>query len=200
MAEVAGLALGVVGVAGLYSVTLQVIEQITDAASFNADFKTQSTKFTTVKTSLQVWGAGTGFAADGRLLPEHNPVFDDQRVLYDVQSALVCIQDACAQLRACLDKSDPSSGNAQQTSGSASSRARVAKKIASAGRRLRWAFQEKTKVEDLLNQIISLVGLLFNIARPKDALALDCDSKLIQVLSISQGMQPFVIHGFPVET
>jgi hypothetical protein len=45
MAEVARLALGVVGVAGLHSVVLQVVEQISDAASFNTDFTNQKIAF-----------------------------------------------------------------------------------------------------------------------------------------------------------
>ncbi|KAB5518135.1 hypothetical protein GE09DRAFT_1156720 [Coniochaeta sp. 2T2.1] len=177
MAELAGLALGVVGVAGLYSVTLQVFEQISDAANFNRDLETQQAKLKAALTSLRLWGAGTGFTTDGALLPDHHAVFDDGRILYDVQSALFCIKDACSQLRSTFDKSAAGSGN--------DPRARVKKKIASAGKRLRWAFQEKTKVEDVLNQVICLVGLLYQIARPKDAASLESDAKLNEILSTS---------------
>ncbi|KAB5575375.1 hypothetical protein GE09DRAFT_1091785 [Coniochaeta sp. 2T2.1] len=179
MAELAGLALGVVGVAGLYSVTLQVFEQISDAANFNRDLETQQAKLKAALTSLRLWGAGTGFTTDGTLLPDHHVVFDDERILYDVQSALFCIKDACSQLRSTFDQSAAGSGN--------DPRARVKKKIASAGKRLRWAFQEKTKVEDLLNQVICLVGLLYQIARPKDAASLESDAKLNEILSTSHG-------------
>jgi hypothetical protein len=184
MAEAAGLALGVVGVAGLYSVVLQVVEQISNAASFNTDFATQKTTFNTVKTSLRAWGLGTGLAASGTLLPDHSSILDDQEVLYDVQCALACINDACAELQACLDKSEPP----KQTNGGTGSRARVVKKIASAGRRLRWTFQEKTKVQDLIDHIICLAGLLFKIARPGDPVALLCDAKLAELLSSNEGM------------
>lgn len=187
MAEIAGLALGVVGVAGLYSVTVQVLEQISDAAAFSDDFRNQSTKFKTVKMSLQVWGADSGFAPDGTLLPDHNPIFDDAQLLYDVQSALVCIKDACEQLQTCLDRSSPPLSGQQQTSTGSASRVRVSTKIVSAGRRLRWVFKEKTKVEDLLNMIICLVGLLFKIARPKDATVVENAARLVQILNITQG-------------
>ncbi|KAJ9156763.1 hypothetical protein NKR19_g4227 [Coniochaeta hoffmannii] len=184
MAEIAGLALGVVGVAGLYSVTLQVFEQISDIASFNRDLETQQAKLNAASASLRQWGAGTGFTPAGDLLPDHHAVFDDQRVLYDVQSALFCIRDACSQLRGCFDKTDQP-GSGQNGSGS-QSRTAARKKITAAGRRLRWAFQEKTKVEDLLNQVICLVGLLYHIARPKDAASLESDAKLNEILLTSQ--------------
>lgn len=186
MAEVAGLVLGVAGVAGLYSVTLQVFEQISDAAKFDSDFETHKAKLQTAQRSLRVWGSGTGFTPDGSLLPDHHPLFDDDHVLYDVQSALFCIRDASAQLQACFDKSAPTSASTQQGAASPA-RSRVTKKIVSAGKRLRWAFHEKTKVEDLLNQVICLIGLLYKIARPKEPAALECDAKLAQVLSSSQG-------------
>lgn len=188
MAEIAGLALGVVGVAGLYSVTLQVFEQISDAANFNRDFATQQAKLKAASTSLRVWGSGTGFTADGVLLPDHHAVFDDERILYDVQSALFCIRDACSQLQTCFDKSDQASASAHQGAGNQSG-LRVRTKIAAAGKRLRWAFQEKTKVEDLLNQVICLVGLLYQIARPKDDPSRESDAKLNEILYTSQGMR-----------
>lgn len=165
----------------MYSVTLQVFEQISNAANFNRDFETQQAKLKAALASLRLWGTGTGFTAAGDLLPDHHAVFDDQGVLYDVQSALFCIRDACSQLRSCLDKSDQSPASPQPRTG-------VRKKITAAGKRLRWAFQEKTKVEDLLNQVICLVGLLYQIARPKDTASLESDAKLNEILSTSQGM------------
>ena len=185
MAEIAGLALGVVGVAGLYSVTLQVFEQISDAANFNRDLESQQAKLNAALTSLRLWGAGTGFTPQGRLLPDHHAVFHDQRVLYDVQSALFCVRDACSQLQNCLEKSDQSAGG--QNGAGGQTRTAVRKKVAAAGRRLRWAVHEKTMVEDLLNQVICLVGLLYHIARPKDAASLESDAKLNEILLTSQG-------------
>ncbi|KAH8904727.1 hypothetical protein BR93DRAFT_830465 [Coniochaeta sp. PMI_546] len=194
MAEIAGLALGVVGVAGLYSVTLQVFEQISNAASFNRDFATQQAKLKAALTSLRVWGSGTGFTTEGILLPDHHAVLDDERILYDVQSALFCIRDACSQLHACFDKSDQAPANAQHGAGS-QTRTGVRKKITAAGKRLRWAFQEKTKVEDLLNQVICLVGLLYQIARPKDAASLESDAKLNEILYTSQEQSLRIADG-----
>jgi hypothetical protein len=183
MAEIAGLALGVAGVAGLYSVTQQVFEQISNAANFDREFETQQAKLKAASTSLRLWGTGTGFAPEGHLQPDHHAVFDDAAVLYDVQSALFCIRDACEQLRSCLAKSEQA--GAQHGAGNGS-RASVRKKIVAAGQRLRWGFQEKTKVEDLLSQVICLVGLLYQIARPKDAASLDSDAKLDEMLHTSR--------------
>jgi hypothetical protein len=84
--------------------------------------------------------------ATGTLLPDHSSIRDGQEVLYDVDCALACINNACAELQTCLDKSELS----RHTNGDTASSARVIRKITSAGKRPQWTFQDRTKVHDFV--------------------------------------------------
>jgi hypothetical protein len=77
MAEIAGVALGVAGLAGLYGVAIEAFGHISAAHSFSRDFEVLSTRYDIRRTRMLQWG-------DGVALLSENPQEQDPR-LHDVE-------------------------------------------------------------------------------------------------------------------
>jgi hypothetical protein len=78
--EVAGLALGaigVVGVAGLYSTCLQMLDQVDTARHMDQSAEPLVARLAATKHLFRLWGKQNGVQEDGILDAQHNLAFDD---------------------------------------------------------------------------------------------------------------------------
>ena len=194
--EAGGFALGVVGLAGLYGATCQVLEQISSASNFGNDVQILETKFDTAKASLLAWGNKVGLSAEdnNHLQSRHNPVFNDARILQRTYAAIACIKNVSKELQEIFDRkiSGAQPTTQQPAAGVASAMDRLVtqgkslQRSSSFAQKLRWGVSEKKKTQELLDQILALIGLLYQIASPRDASA-EYDAKLTALLDNTKG-------------
>ncbi|CAI6098822.1 unnamed protein product [Clonostachys chloroleuca] len=74
--ELAGLVVGVAGLAGIFSSCVGAIERVQSYQSYTADSGALETRFKVSKVRFEAWGSAVGIE-QGRLLADHHPGLDD---------------------------------------------------------------------------------------------------------------------------
>jgi hypothetical protein len=92
--EPAGLALGSIGLAGLFSTCLDVIDRVDTWRNFAVESQALRTRLETEKLRLEKWGEAVGFK-NGQLSHSHSEAFDDPRILSRVHEQLLAIRNVC---------------------------------------------------------------------------------------------------------
>src|SRR5687768_4773852 len=92
--EPVGLAVGVVGLAGLFSSCLEAVDKIQSYLKFEGDSHVLDVKFATARIQLERWGRQVGFD-DGELLADHHPALDDAALSAAVVSLINIIKTIC---------------------------------------------------------------------------------------------------------
>jgi ankyrin repeat protein len=87
--DVAGL---VIGVAGLFSVCLDILERVDSYQDAKIGSSQLSARFKADKLRLREWAKGVGIE-DGKLKESHNPRLDNSEILSTVQNILQSISD-----------------------------------------------------------------------------------------------------------
>ncbi|EXK49790.1 hypothetical protein FOMG_02270 [Fusarium oxysporum f. sp. melonis 26406] len=77
--EPLGLAVGVAGLAGLFSSCLEAVDKVQSYQTFGTDSRVLDTRFKAAKTRFERWGLGVGIK-QGKLLPTHHPFLDDHDI------------------------------------------------------------------------------------------------------------------------
>ena len=90
--EVAGLVFGAVGVAGLFSICIDVLEKVDVYRDFDITSKQLLVRFETEKSKLREWATAVGIE-ENTLLDQHHPRFDDKNVYPLVERILYIIQE-----------------------------------------------------------------------------------------------------------
>jgi hypothetical protein len=89
--EAAGLAIGVVGIAGLFNTCLDSLSRFQAYKSSTADSHILDTRFRAARARFEKWGHGVGIS-EGRLSSDHNPGLDDKitaGVIQDILNIIV---------------------------------------------------------------------------------------------------------------
>lgn len=92
--EPAGLAVGLLGLAGLFNTCLEVVNRYDSWKSFGADLHSLTAQFETQKIRLERWGEAVGIERDG-LSSRHHELLDDPRILSNAKNLLSSIKDSC---------------------------------------------------------------------------------------------------------
>ncbi|SCO54286.1 uncharacterized protein FFNC_15439 [Fusarium fujikuroi] len=93
--EVAGLVIGVAGLAGLFTSCLEAVDIIQSYQTFRTDSHTLNTRFRVAKTLFEQWGLRVGIE-HGRLLPHHHSGLDDENTSTRVMEILhIIIKTIC---------------------------------------------------------------------------------------------------------
>ena len=92
--EPVGLAVGIVGLAGLFSSCLEVVEKVSAYKSFEKDSSRLGSQFKATKLRLKHWGEAVGLSTDGTLASKHHAALDDPDTCEMVKELLKCIADA----------------------------------------------------------------------------------------------------------
>ncbi|KAH7146021.1 prion-inhibition and propagation, helo domain-containing protein [Dactylonectria macrodidyma] len=99
--ELAGLAVGVVGPAGLFRSCLEAVDKVQSHRSSGPDTRVLDIRFKAAKARFEQWGRGVGIK-QGRLLDDHHSALDDKDISSAVSDLLHII------IKAICDASDAS--------------------------------------------------------------------------------------------
>ena len=92
--ESAGLAIGIAGLAGLFSACVDVIEKFDAYRDFGIDSRSLSAQFEADKLRFEKWGRAVGFD-QGKLLDDHYEGLNDPPTSSTVGSLLSSIREIC---------------------------------------------------------------------------------------------------------
>ncbi|WYZ35989.1 hypothetical protein EsH8_X_000636 [Colletotrichum jinshuiense] len=90
--EPVGLAVGVAGLAGLFSSCLEAVERFDSYKNFGRDSRSLAIQFEADKHRFEQWGRAVGIE-NGKLSDSHHPALDDTQKLAIVHKLLASIQD-----------------------------------------------------------------------------------------------------------
>ncbi|KAK1964105.1 hypothetical protein LY78DRAFT_659686 [Colletotrichum sublineola] len=112
--EPLGLAVGVVGLAGLFSTCLEAVQKFDAYKNFGRDSRSLATQLDVDKHRFEEWGRTVGFES-GRLSDSHHPALDDAEKLAVVRKLLSSIQEFCssAEDALCQQHTQPDNGFAK---------------------------------------------------------------------------------------
>jgi hypothetical protein len=163
--EIAGLAVGVAGLAGLFSTCLDAVEKIDYYRDFGRDSHHLAAQFDSHKLRFRQWGRDVGFD-HGTLLEDHHYRFKDPEILSMVTELFSIIQgisgeaDGAVPQRSLLgnEKATPSVNHLQQLRGAPSE---------SRKKRLTWAIRGKDKRRAQVEEFGTFIQLLHDIVPPE---------------------------------
>lgn len=152
--EAAGLAIGIVGIAGLFNTCLDSLARFQSYKSSSADSHILDTRFRAARTRFEQWGDSVGIS-QGLLLPDHYHGLNDENTASVIQDILHIIAKSICE-----------NGNAQQN---LHQNERFAGILQSRRKRLRWALggkEDRTEqvevFEKLVQQLHNLVSIDHN--------------------------------------
>ncbi|TIC90201.1 Vegetative incompatibility protein HET-E-1 [Colletotrichum higginsianum] len=90
--EPIGLAVGVAGLAGLFSSCLEAVERFDSYKNFDRDSRSLTTQLDAAKHLLEQWGRAVGIE-NGKMSDNHHPALDNEKTLEVVRKLLSSIQD-----------------------------------------------------------------------------------------------------------
>ncbi|GKT61429.1 ankyrin repeat domain-containing protein 52 [Colletotrichum tofieldiae] len=168
--EAVGLAVGVVGLAGLFSSCLEAVEKFDSYNNFSRDSHSLATIFETDKHRFEQWGRAVGFEK-GKLSELHHPALDDAKNLAVVCKLLTSIQNFCSGDDHALNhqptpadskflKDDPFFTRQAQP--------RHSPPVDSKRQKVAWALSGKTKRTGHVQTFAVLVQYLYSVVPPDD--------------------------------
>lgn len=86
--EPVGLAVGIVGLAGLFTSCLEVINKVQLYRTFSTDSQDLNAQLTGHKLRFQRWGQHAGFDQQGQLRVDHHQALNDDNVVQAVEGLL----------------------------------------------------------------------------------------------------------------
>ncbi|KAJ5914570.1 hypothetical protein N7504_003453 [Penicillium tannophilum] len=87
-------AVGIIGLAGLFSTCLDVVEKFDSFKEFGIESRSISAQFEAQKLRLQRWGQAVGLQGD-TLMEKHSKLLDDPRTFSIVENLLSAIRGVC---------------------------------------------------------------------------------------------------------
>ncbi|KAK1846430.1 ankyrin repeat domain-containing protein 52 [Colletotrichum chrysophilum] len=93
--EPVGLAVGVAGLAGLFSTCLEAVQRVDSYKNYGRESRSLAAQFDADKHRFEQWGQAVGIK-DGKLSDAHHPALDDAQKLSIVHKLLGSIQDFCS--------------------------------------------------------------------------------------------------------
>lgn len=168
--EAAGFAIGVAGLAGLFSSCIEAVGRAQSYRSFASDSKALDLQFTATKVRLESWGRAVGFptleggtaAAPG----QHHPAFDDEQIQKATVEIFGFVQAIC-------ESTAPAAGTTllqrRGTGLDASSSSQPADRPRDGTRRkLAWAMGGKLRRTEQVELFKELVQTLYNLVPPDE--------------------------------
>ncbi|KAK2601957.1 hypothetical protein QQS21_004470 [Conoideocrella luteorostrata] len=159
--EPVGLAVGAIGLLGLFGSCMDALEKIDSYKEFGNDSRCLSTQFKAEKIRLQNWGAAVGLRDDS-LLDDHHQLLDDPQILSTVRELLLIItnigREDAVPFQSKLAGKDRKDCHTPTLTAPMESRAK----------KIRWALTEKVKRVEQVQRLASLVQSLYNLVPAGD--------------------------------
>ena len=159
--EVAGLAIGVAGLAGLFSTCLEAVTAVQNYVDYRTDLHMLKIQLRAIRTRFETWGKHVGFT-QGKLAISHHPALDNQQISPVVHEILEFIRRICK-----ANDSAPVSGSSLGLH-----RARPLQDLSPDSRRQKvaWALWGKKESTEQVECLDKLVQHLHNLV-PVDVLS-----------------------------
>ncbi|KAF5642273.1 ankyrin [Fusarium tjaetaba] len=155
--EVTGLAVGVVGLAGLFSACLDSLSRFQNYRESNTDTHVSNTRFRAARARFEQWGVSVGIS-NGRLQPDHHRGLDNKERANLIESILEIIaKTICDESILQRSRTGPRLQSGQ-FGGLSQSR----------GKRLKWALGGKENRTEQVDVFEKLVQQLYNLISPED--------------------------------
>ncbi|KAI9146726.1 Psi-producing oxygenase A [Paramyrothecium foliicola] len=159
--EPVGLAVGVIGLAGLFSSCLEAIDKIQSYLAFQDDNHVLDTRFAATRLQLERWGRRVGFH-NGELAADHHPALDDADISATVRTLVNIIKIICNSSDTNVKHPKrANSGLVIRPHGPLQPRAPLA--LGSKPRKLAWALWGKDEREEQVNLFRDLVQELHGL-------------------------------------
>lgn len=160
--EVAGLAFGVAGLAGLFSACVDVLEKVDSLRDSSVTSRSAAAQLKADKHLLERWGRDVGIQGN-TLLPSHHPSLSDPAIADAVADVLRSVSELCTKLDSSLEA--PLSpvtvaGNQAGLPGKSNN---------SALARVSWAIRGQARAKSNLEQLGELINRLFELVSVPDA-------------------------------
>ncbi|SPO00191.1 related to ankyrin [Cephalotrichum gorgonifer] len=165
MVEPVGLAVGILGLAGLFSSCLDAAERFESWKNFGDESRFLGNHFEAEKLRLKRWGEAVGFDK-GVLLPDHHEALDDPRVESRIREHLSIIENTCNG----EDDAAPSAADISTSRGLPRSvQPHPGTPSESKRQRVKWAIRDKAKCTAQVHTFGLLVQDLHNLVPPDGA-------------------------------
>ncbi|KAF5718824.1 ankyrin [Fusarium mundagurra] len=155
--EVTGLAVGVVGLAGLFSVCLDSLSRFQNYRESNTETHVLDTRFRAARARFEQWGVSVGIS-DGRLQPDHHRGLDNKEAANLIENILQIIAKTICEESILQRSRNGPRLQSGQFGGLSQSR----------GKRLKWALGGKESRTEQVDMLEKLVQQLHNLIPPED--------------------------------
>ena len=169
--EPVGLAVGIVGLAGLFSLCLDVIEKVETYKDFGTDSQSLIAQFEADKLRFKRWGEKVGFK-NQKLSDDSHKDLDDSETMASIRKILSSIQE--------LGSSADGTQATLQTALKPDQKYSLGSVLPSEGRlkhrreptptsrrnKLAWTFRRRAKFVNQVQQFGALVQTLYNLVQP----------------------------------
>ncbi|KAE9566076.1 hypothetical protein CGMCC3_g17755 [Colletotrichum fructicola] len=169
--EPVGLAVGVAGLAGLFSTCLEAVQRVASYKNYGRDSRSLAAQFDADKHRLEQWGQAVGIK-DGKLSDTHHPALDDAQKLSIVHKLLVSIQGFCSGADDTIDQRPALADGEFPKNKLVSTRLARPHQSAPTDPKLRqvaWALHGKAKRTEHVQTFATLVQYLHSVVSPDDA-------------------------------
>lgn len=161
--EPVGLAVGVLGLAGLFSVTLDAVDRFESWRNFTDESHLVRTLLEGQKLRLRLWGRAVGFD-DGHVSATHHEALDDSQIRSIIRTHLSDIEKLCTSADGIFLPSART--GAEHTKGA---QPQPSARPESKRQRLKWALRDKAKCTGQVQMLASFVQALHDLV-PLDGL------------------------------
>ncbi|KAL2833710.1 prion-inhibition and propagation-domain-containing protein [Aspergillus cavernicola] len=151
--EPAGLAVGLLGLAGLFNTCLDLLDKFDSWRDFGSESRSLTARFRAHKLQLEKWGRAVGLE-EGGLLDKHDKLLDDPRTLWIVEELLSAIKDICSYNDDTFPTSTPTIRKR---------RAHPHATLESKRQKLSWALRDKAKWITQVERFSSIVEILHSL-------------------------------------
>lgn len=198
--EVAGFVIGAVGlagIAGLYSTCVQALDQIDTARHIEVSANALFARLEVIKHLLRVWGDNNGIQ-NGAMLEFFNPILNDEPTRKLVFLALATIENIMANQNRLTERYGLSMPMASATN--TLSVAQIRDQMSNSRprtnwrRRARWAITDKNKFSILVGELEAIVDRLYMLVPPRESTLVDDLSQLLENLKLH--IDGELIHHF----
>ncbi|KAH7113125.1 prion-inhibition and propagation, helo domain-containing protein [Dactylonectria estremocensis] len=169
--EPVGLAVGIAGLAGLFSSCLEAVEKVQSYRSFGADSQVLDTQFKAEKLRFEQWGRHVGFDR-GTPSADHHQALDDPDISSAVRDLLLIIDNICnangASRRPLLARTGLAQDELFRARQAQPSRTAPSE---SRRRKLAWALGGRGERTEQVNLLGKVVQQLHNLVPPDSAKA-----------------------------
>ena len=163
--EPIGLAVGIVGLAGLFSSCLEAVQRFESWKDYGSEWKSVAAQFEAERILLERWGQAVGLQSSS-LEGKHHVALDNPRICSNVTQLLHLIEDLCGSL------DDFSTSPLSRTNSAKAGAFRGPRKTDhgapdSKWQRIKWALGRGEKSTAQVDQFSVLVQKLYSLVPPE---------------------------------